>query len=973
MNKVYRVVWNEAVNRWVVTSELGSRHKKSSKFKDKVLQVGALALGMMLGSSAYAANYSYTTEQRVDVVGGIVLKSGDSLLMGSNSKQIKLLVSPKSTNSTGFMIKDADVNLTFNQALIAHNRTNTTLFNFDFGEDVAQYAKDIYEIDASKVSFLGSDTVANDMPNADNEVGVATIFNIKTAYKQDFLLKVKEVRTAADPTRTDYSPHGYGVIFKGIGAGQESKLTVKDSFFKLERGTAIKGVDGGNIDVLDTNKILFAKYHSSSATIKDKDARYSIGIELDGDVTATSYANFAVDNKTIERITLYDIKNGATLISHSQTPTFAGHRYASFTGANIGENAHFINHGDFNLTDNKQIFANLYGEGAKVSNHGNISASDGVIFHIDESSALIENDGEIKLTDEGQWIVYKGTGGETHAVKVIGGKVIVGDSVAGFTQNGLDNFTFTGLKMTVADNGTGFNLDNKINISGQIALEGEGNQGLHLTGSETFTFNEGAESDVLLITLNQGDQVAINVDRTAGLATLERLKITGNAGTGIQVLNGDLLFKGMIEMEEGGAGLYLASTMGSEFINEGVIHSDIRLGDGDNTFISEKDGASIVGDITAGSGSNTIAIHGFKGGMAFNNDANAESHNTVTLTGGTVSDIESKNGSLDLTLKDGVVVNGSLHANGDKISELTLDNNDFRYDEVGKVTGFNEIDLKNESTLTATEELAGVEKLGIDAESRFVVKEVNGDYQFDAALWGTGTVDVDLGAEGTALHHFIFTNETAPEVLFSGTFNLQSGALTLNNAIYSANLNEALLNIEKDALLQINSGGAEQFNVTIGKLNINQGSLEFLNGDFTPLHVKEFSITAGSKIVVEDMDALTDLGTSEFNPAEEDFFSNYLHRTYLEADQFTGVGVELDFVNQAGEILPQVDIDAVRRLKTGDTVVGEAHYSELLFTTDGIEGGKGSINLGYLLSELNAYENQTIGISNHEGGSELNA
>src|SRR5699024_10876991 len=98
-----------------------------------------------------------------------------------------------------------------------------------------------------------------------------------------------------------------------------------------------------------------------------------------------------------------------------------------------------------------------------------------------------------------------------------------------------------------------------------------------------------------------------------------------------------------------------------------------------------------------------------------------------------------------------------------------------------------------------------------------------------------------------------------------------------------------------------------------------------------------------------------------------------LHRTYVKADQFTGVGVELDFVNQAGVVLPQVDIDAVRKLKTGDTEVGEAHYSELLFTADGIEGGKGSINLGYLLSALNAYENQTIGISNHAGGSELDA
>src|SRR5699024_277205 len=184
----------------------------------------------------------------------------------------------------------------------------------------------------------------------------------------------------------------------------------------------------------------------------------------------------------------------------------------------------------------------------------------------------------------------------------------------------------------------------------------------------------------------------------------------------------------------------------------------------------------------------------------------------------------------------------SLHANGDKISELTLDNNDFLYDKAEKITGFNEIDLKNESTLTATEAFTDVEKLGIDAESRFVVEKNNGDYQFDAALWGAGTVDVNLGAAGATLHHFIFTNKTAPDLLFSGTFNLKSGALTLNNAIYSANLQDAILNIEKDARLQINSDNVGQFNVTIGKLNINQGTLEFLDGDFTPLHVKEFSI-----------------------------------------------------------------------------------------------------------------------------------
>ncbi len=714
MNKIYRVVWNEAVNRWVVTSELGSSHKKSSKFKDKVLQVGALAFGTLFSLGVSAGTiYEYKEDTNLKFYDGMTplaqanLSNGDQMIFGAeDGKQVKISFNTvvkgdepsANTKKIGTTIHDASVNLIFRNAFIGYKYSGTTLFKFDFKEEAKTHKKDLYEIGAADAIFHGSE-VNLGLPDVSNTdlIGPATFFDITTAYQQDFLLKMGKVYTAANPKVNSYADHGYGVIFSGVDAGKDSTLTVSNSNFYLERGTAIKAKTGGKVDVKDDVNITFSKYHSiplsevDNADIQNR-LNYSIGIELDGDVTATSSAKFSVDNKTTERITLYDIKNGATLTSHSQTPIFAGHKYESFTGANIGKNAHFINYTDFNLRDEKQTFANLYGGDATVSNHGDISASNGVVFHIDESSAQIENDGEIRLTEAGQWIVYKGTGGETHAVKVIAGKVIVGDKVTGFTQNGLDNFTFTDLDMTVQGGGIGFNLDNNINISGQIALEGEGNQGLHLTGSETFTFNEGAESEALLITLNKGDQVAINVDRTDGLATLDGLKITGNAGTGIQVLNGDLLFKGLIEMEEGGTGLYLASTTGSKFTNEGGIHSDIRLGDGDNTFTSEKDGASVMGDIIAGSGSNTIAIHDFKGGMTFNNDANAESHNTVTLTGGTVSDIESKNGSLDLTLKDGVVVNGSLHANGDKTSELTLDHNDFRYDKAKKVTGFNEID-----------------------------------------------------------------------------------------------------------------------------------------------------------------------------------------------------------------------------------------------------------------------------------------
>ena len=64
MNKIFRIVWSQATQSWVVVSELTKAHKKQSssnsqgsavKFSGNLIKSSAIALALLSGHSAYAA------------------------------------------------------------------------------------------------------------------------------------------------------------------------------------------------------------------------------------------------------------------------------------------------------------------------------------------------------------------------------------------------------------------------------------------------------------------------------------------------------------------------------------------------------------------------------------------------------------------------------------------------------------------------------------------------------------------------------------------------------------------------------------------------------------------------------------------------------------------------------------------------------------------------------------------------------
>ena len=94
MNKIFRIVWSQATQSWVVVSELTKAHKKQSssnsqgsavKFSGNFIKSSAIALTLLSGHSAYAAEAAGGLIQIT--TGGAATATGDgSIAIGKNSK-----------------------------------------------------------------------------------------------------------------------------------------------------------------------------------------------------------------------------------------------------------------------------------------------------------------------------------------------------------------------------------------------------------------------------------------------------------------------------------------------------------------------------------------------------------------------------------------------------------------------------------------------------------------------------------------------------------------------------------------------------------------------------------------------------------------------------------------------------------------------------------------------------------------------
>ena len=95
MNKIFRIVWSQATQSWVVVSELTKAHKKQSssnsqgsavKFSGNFIKSSAIALTLLSGNAAYAANAAELLIQINSTGGGATASGSDSIAIGKSSK-----------------------------------------------------------------------------------------------------------------------------------------------------------------------------------------------------------------------------------------------------------------------------------------------------------------------------------------------------------------------------------------------------------------------------------------------------------------------------------------------------------------------------------------------------------------------------------------------------------------------------------------------------------------------------------------------------------------------------------------------------------------------------------------------------------------------------------------------------------------------------------------------------------------------
>ena len=108
MNKVFRVIWSRATQSWVAVSELTKAHKKQSssnaqksavKFSGNFIKSSAIALTLLSGHSAYAA----------DAASGLIQINSTGTATASGSESIAVGKDSKATSDTAVAIgKDAE-------------------------------------------------------------------------------------------------------------------------------------------------------------------------------------------------------------------------------------------------------------------------------------------------------------------------------------------------------------------------------------------------------------------------------------------------------------------------------------------------------------------------------------------------------------------------------------------------------------------------------------------------------------------------------------------------------------------------------------------------------------------------------------------------------------------------------------------------------------------------------------------------
>lgn len=175
MNKIFRIVWSQATQSWVVVSELTKAHKKQSssnaqrstvKFSGRFIKYSAVALALLSGHSAYAV---------INVTG---TGNGNAVAFGDNSKatggnSVALGTNAKAEQNNGVAIGRGAESTGDSAVALGMESKSTNNWSVAVGVQAKATNKQAVAV-GSKSQAIGENSIAiGNAANASNEFSVA--------------------------------------------------------------------------------------------------------------------------------------------------------------------------------------------------------------------------------------------------------------------------------------------------------------------------------------------------------------------------------------------------------------------------------------------------------------------------------------------------------------------------------------------------------------------------------------------------------------------------------------------------------------------------------------------------------------------------------------------------------------------------------------------------------------------------------
>lgn len=680
--------------------------------------------------------------------------------------------------------------------------------------------------------------------------------------------------------------------------------------------TAVK-VEGGAQGVLDQGVSLALTAENATAGIVDGNSTTITGTSgASGASQLTSYATLDGTNASSDAMG-YIARNNGTLI-HKGSLSFVAD---NSTGVLV-DGGKLENSGDISVNG---IAVDIVGGSSSVTNTGTVKATGGTAAY------RLKDGASLTLSGQGTTIAQNGAHG-----------VLLEAPTTSTLLKATSAPELTVTDATISVSGTGNAIENGAEVAGIRLVNAKLNidQGAGIrTGAELGTSNSG----IITVSGNGKGIWLTHADNSATSADLNLLdsdgltiNVTGKNGAGIvtntsgSVKNGTAI---NVTSTDGGQALAVGGTT-TNVVQSGALTSKslttevVNLNNGKvNTFINN-------GSVIANSAEQVAVVSNSGSGMTLTNSAGASivgkvnlltGDNTVNLlSGSTGTDFFSGTGNDTYNLKDIKAQETTLFTSlnggaGDDV--LNLDNSAYVLKNVNALTGFETINLKNNSTFTEDNTLLALGNgaddvdgttFNIDAGSTLELTN-SADVAFKSHLKGNGTVKADLANKA-----FTFTDNNKADG-FNGTLELENSTFSLADVNTQA-LQTASLKLSSGSIATVGAGQQ-----TIGGLSFNGGTADF--GAVNPgMTVADNTVHTTDNLDISGHGSVAVATTGEINdnPLPDNHLSlmeqddtQTLVKLADSATAVTGSGGNLTLIDGNGNaITDAVDVDITQLGKT---------------------------------------------------------